>query len=312
MLVRIRRELGENPPGAGIVLQVIEHPVHLVKFPLRILVLDAQLVAIGLANGAVRPGPFVPDVAAQIRNAVGFLLPNPQQLIHSAFPVGAPQGHNGEFLRQIVAVHHAEFLPNPQQLIHSAFPVGAPQGHNGEFLRQIVAVHHAEFFDGMGRGAVLPVGAHLQIFVGKSIVQNVQTCLPVQFICLAHATASCWYGPGCRPPSGGAPPNFRRKIHCSKCPDMSAGTIHLPCSRNRLLLIFWLLYHIPPGMARQQKILPGFPGRILGCRKSPTGAFRQVFAVCCAHNLSAHGEQISHLQPDKYFRPGTRPGRKWI
>ncbi|EJW94244.1 hypothetical protein EVA_17648 [gut metagenome] len=94
-------------------------------------------------------------MAAQIRNAVGFLLPNPQKLIHSAFPVGAPQGHNGEFLRQIVAVHHAEFL------------------------------------DGMGRGAVLPVGAHLQIFIGKSIVQNVQTCLPVQFICLAHATASC-------------------------------------------------------------------------------------------------------------------------
>jgi hypothetical protein len=24
------------------------------------------------------------------------------------------------------------------------------------------------------------------------------------------------------------------------------------------------------------------------------------------------GEQIPHLQTEKYFRPGTRPGRKWI
>ncbi len=53
-------------------------------------------------------------------------------------------------------------------------------------------------------------------------------------------------------------------------------------------------------------------GSLLRLSKIPHGAFRQVFAVCCVHNLSAHGEQIPHLQPDKYFRPGTRPSRKWI
>ena len=46
--------------------------------------------------------------------------------------------------------------------------------------------------------------------------------------------------------------------------------------------------------------------------KIPFGAFRQVFAVCRAHNLFAYGGQILHLQPEKYFLPGTRPGRKWI
>ena len=52
-------------------------------------------------------------------------------------------------------------------------------------------------------------------------------------------------------------------------------------------------------------------------------AFPPVFAVCCAQNLL--WEQIPHLQPEKYFLPGTegelpgtgkrdhpgvRPGRK--
>ena len=43
----------------------------------------------------------------------------------------------------------------------------------------------------------------------------------------------------------------------------------------------------------------------------PAGwTFLTKFAVCYAHNLFADGEQIPHLQPEKYFRPGTRPGRK--
>jgi hypothetical protein len=35
-------------------------------------------------------------------------------------------------------------------------------------------------------------------------------------------------------------------------------------------------------------------------------------AVCRAHNLFAESEQIPHLQTEKYFLPGTRPGKKWI
>ena len=33
-------------------------------------------------------------------------------------------------------------------------------------------------------------------------------------------------------------------------------------------------------------------------------------AVCRAHNLFAESEQIPHLQTEKYFLPGTRPGKK--
>ena len=53
-----------------------------------------------------------------------------------------------------------------------------------------------------------------------------------------------------------------------------------------------------------------------GCRlslsKIPFGAFRQFFAVCCAHNLFAVSEQIPHLQPEKYFPPGARPDGKYL
>ena len=46
--------------------------------------------------------------------------------------------------------------------------------------------------------------------------------------------------------------------------------------------------------------------------KNPFGAFRQTFAVCCAHSLCAIGAQLAHLQPEMYFRSGTRPDRKWL
>jgi len=44
--------------------------------------------------------------------------------------------------------------------------------------------------------------------------------------------------------------------------------------------------------------------------EKPFGLFKQYFAVCCAHNFFAGGEEIPHLQPEKNFLPGTRPDRK--
>ncbi|MPM72485.1 hypothetical protein SDC9_119461 [bioreactor metagenome] len=91
-------------------LQVVEHPVHLVELPLRIAVLDPQLIAVGLADraGFIRPG--IPDPAAQVMNAVGFLLPDPQKLVHRAFEIHAPDGLNGKFTAQIIAVYKPKLL----------------------------------------------------------------------------------------------------------------------------------------------------------------------------------------------------------
>ena len=91
-------DVRQNTAGGGVVLQVVDHPVNLIEHALLVLVLDAQLVAVSLADGAVLPHPFVPDVAAQICDTVGLFLPYPEKLVHGAFPIGAPQGHNGEFL----------------------------------------------------------------------------------------------------------------------------------------------------------------------------------------------------------------------
>lgn len=82
------------------------------------------------------------------------------------------------------------FLPDPKQLVHRALPVGTAKGHDGEFLCQIIAVYNAKLFDGMGRGAILPVGTNLQMFVGKAMLQNVQTGLAVKLICSAHSHTS--------------------------------------------------------------------------------------------------------------------------
>jgi len=64
-----------------------------------------------------------------------------------------------------------------------------------------------------------------------------------------------------------------------------------------------------PEFGEQIKTAPVM-GAVLDCRKTPLGIFRQTFAVCCAHNLFACSKQIPHLQPEMYFLPGTRPGRK--
>ena len=75
--------VGYYPAGAGIVLQVVKYPVHLIHIPFGIMVLYPQLVAIGLTDGAVLIGPAVPDVAAEVADVVRLLLPDPQKLLHA-------------------------------------------------------------------------------------------------------------------------------------------------------------------------------------------------------------------------------------
>ena len=48
------------------------------------------------------------------------------------------------------------------------------------------------------------------------------------------------------------------------------------------------------------------------CPKRALPFLDKRLAVCRAHNWFAMGEPIPHLQTEKNFRPGTRPGRKWI
>ena len=147
-------EVGHNTPGGRVVFEIVQHPIHLVEHPLDILVLDPQLIAVGLADGAALVGPGVPDMAVQVVDVVGFLLPDPQQLVHRAL-----EGH-------------------------------FPDGLDGELLPQVVAVDDTEFLHGVGGGAVLPPGAHLLIGVPHPMGQNILTILNKQFICVAQLGSS--------------------------------------------------------------------------------------------------------------------------
>ena len=145
-------DIGHDAAAGGVVLQVVQHPIHLIELPLRIPVLHRQLIAVGLADRAGIVSPAVPDVAPEIVDVVGFLL------------------------------------PDPQQLVDAGLEIGAAQGENGELLPQVVAVDDAEFFHRVGGRTVLPVGAHLQLRVPYAVGQNIPAVLDKAFVCIAHWT----------------------------------------------------------------------------------------------------------------------------
>ena len=94
-------------------LKVINHPVHLVKFALGVLVPDGQLITVSFADGAVFICPLIPDVAVEIVDIVGFLLPDPQQFVNTGFEICAPDGQNGKFPLQIITVDNAVWAGAP-------------------------------------------------------------------------------------------------------------------------------------------------------------------------------------------------------
>ena len=147
-------EAGEYAAGGAVVLEVVQHAVDLVEFALGILVLHAELIAVGLADGAVLVRPGVPDAAAQLMDVVGLLLPDPQQLVHRAFPEGAAYGEYGELLGEIVTVDYAKAL------------------------------------DRVGALAVLPARADVQLRVPEAVVEDITAVLYEQLVRAAHGFTS--------------------------------------------------------------------------------------------------------------------------
>ena len=139
-------------------LQVPEHLVHLIHVSLGIVVLDSQLIAVGLADGAILVRPGIPDASPQIMDVVAFGLPDPEQLIDGGLPVSPPQRQDREFFREIVAVHNPELL------------------------------------DGMGGSPIFPARANLAVGVPNAVVENITTVLNKDFVCSAHGLPPCIAG----------------------------------------------------------------------------------------------------------------------
>ena len=64
-------------------------------------------------------------------------------------------------------------LPDPQQLVHRAFPEGAAYGEYGELLGEIVTVYYAKALDRVGALAVLPARADVQLRVPEAVVEDI-------------------------------------------------------------------------------------------------------------------------------------------
>jgi len=53
-----------------------------------------------------------------------------------------------------------------------------------------------------------------------------------------------------------------------------------------------------------------FSNKIPPGQFAPADRLSKRLAACRAHSLAAYGGQLAHLQPEGYFLPGTRLGRK--
>ena len=142
--------IGQNPSALGVVLKVIENPVNLVKLPFLVLVLHAQLVAVGLAYGSVLIRPAVPHVGSQLTYSVGLLLPNPEQLVNCALEEGLPDSDYGKLIPEVVSVHNTELL------------------------------------DCVSRCSVFPMRAHLKVSVRETVCEDVLDVLYKNAVCFTH------------------------------------------------------------------------------------------------------------------------------
>ena len=149
-------QAGEDPAGGGVVLQIPQHLVHLVHVPLGIVVLHPQLIAVCLSDGArlIRPG--VPDMAVQVMDIVGLLLPDPQQLVHRGSQILLPHGDDRELLPQVIAVDY------PKEL------------------------HR------VGGRPILPAGPDLPVRVPDAPAQDRSAILNKNLIGITHALCSCF------------------------------------------------------------------------------------------------------------------------
>ena len=139
-----------NTAAEGIVLQIIDHPVHLIHHPLFVLMLHTHLITVSLANRTTLVCPFIPDMAVQIIHIVGFALPYPQHFVSRALKSRPAQCHDRKLPRQIIPVYYPEFLYR------------------------------------ISRNPVSPVRSHLLPLRARPVFQNIPAHMNKNMICCTH------------------------------------------------------------------------------------------------------------------------------
>ena len=98
MKILMHINIRHDTAAVRIVLQIIDHSVHLIHHALFVLMLYTHLITISLADGTVLIRPFIPDRTVQIMDIVGFALPDPQHLIRGALDGRLAEGQRRKFL----------------------------------------------------------------------------------------------------------------------------------------------------------------------------------------------------------------------
>ena len=93
--------------GKRVVLQIPQHLIHLIHVALRVVVLHAELVAVGLADGQFSSAHASHTRVRRSWTLLLFELPYPQQLIYRGLPIGAAEREYGELLGQVIAVYYS-------------------------------------------------------------------------------------------------------------------------------------------------------------------------------------------------------------
>ena len=92
MQILMNINIRHNPPAEGIIFQIVDNSVHLIHHAFFILMPDSQLIAIGFSYGTVLVRPFIPYMAVQVMDIIGFLLPYPENLVRRGFQGRTAQG----------------------------------------------------------------------------------------------------------------------------------------------------------------------------------------------------------------------------
>ena len=98
MQILMHIDICHDPPAVRIVFQVVDHTIHLIHHALPVLMFYLHLIPICFSDRAVFIRPTVPDMTVQIVDIIGFFLPDPKQLVGTAFDSGPSQSQRRKFL----------------------------------------------------------------------------------------------------------------------------------------------------------------------------------------------------------------------
>ena len=177
-------DAGQNPSGKRIVLQIINHTVHLIHVPAAIRSLQCMCpfhflclrnkdirdklrlrnrVCKCSSEGAAKALLCDVIIAVLHRHLIPVGLSDRSLLVSPFIP------DTGMQLGDLIGL----LLPDPQKLIQRALYRSLPKRQNRELLLKVISRHHAKGLDRVGRCSVRPMRPDLLPLRRRPVLQNV-------------------------------------------------------------------------------------------------------------------------------------------